>query len=85
MMMALPRADSEGPDRYVMADPDACAEAFARFRAHVYGGEAAPSEDDIKRVLAMAGCYLHLTTYALGQEHCVGQLRDIWRERRRRG
>lgn len=33
-------------------------------------------------VLMLANAYLTLTTYELGQEHCLRKLRDIWRARR---
>lgn len=33
-------------------------------------------------VLMLANAYLTLTTYELGQEHCIQKLRDIWRARR---
>ena len=34
---------------------------------------------DVGRVLEAAESYIHLTTYELGQEHCVAKLRHIWR------
>ena len=38
----------------------------------------------VYRVLVLAEAYMDLTTYPLGQECCVGKLRDIWRARRAR-
>ncbi|MCC6649040.1 MAG: hypothetical protein IT374_26165 [Polyangiaceae bacterium] len=52
-----------------------------RWRFH---GERAPTPGEVARVLMLAGDYLHLTRYVLGQEHCVRQLRDLWRARRAR-
>ncbi len=43
-----------------------------------------PSGAQLRRVVSAAMDYMHLTTYPLGQEHCVSQLRDIWRARRAR-
>ncbi len=41
-----------------------------------------PDPGDLRTLLSAVSDYLHLTTYELGQEHCVRQLRDMWRYRR---
>lgn len=82
MYMRLPHGEADERKRYSMADPDACDEAYAAVRRWQFSEGEEPSREDFARVLAMADCYLHLTTYELGQEHCVRQLRDVWRARR---
>lgn len=79
--MRLPHDESNERKRYSFSDPDSerIAEAMDRCR---YG---TPTREDMLVVLGVACDYVHLTTYALGQEHCVGQLRAIWRARRARG
>lgn len=82
--MRLPHGEADPAKRYSMPDPDELHASYERvYRARWYGGPAA-SEDDIAYVLTLAGGYLDLTTYTLGQECCVGKLRDIWRARRAR-
>jgi hypothetical protein len=80
--LRLPHDVPEGPHRYGMPDPDACADAFVIAYRHRYCGERAPSPIEVGKLLQLADGYLTLTTYALGQECCVRKLRDIWRARR---
>lgn len=82
MSLRLPHGETDPDKTYSMPDPDALGAAYeAVYRARFYGGPPA-SPDDIARVLTLAGGYLDLTTYELGQECCVEKLRDIWRARR---
>lgn len=87
MLIKLPHDETDPDKRYSMPDPDALADAYQRVRSHWSRG-AQPSEgnmeSDLAAVLALARGYLDLTTYELGQECCVGKLRDIWRARRAR-
>lgn len=77
----LPLNAKDEKKRYSLADPDALAKLvnFAR-HAHYEGSRLSGTE--ISALLTIAQSYLHLTTYELGQEHCVRQLRDLWRARR---
>jgi hypothetical protein len=79
----LPTDDATQEHRYTMPDPDALAESYERLYHAAWLGQPMDCAD-VKAVLALASGYLHLTTYDLGQECCVGQLRDIWRARRMR-
>ena len=86
----LPSADAPKERRYQMPNPDALRPAYDRMYRRVFYSDKAstttvPLDDDLKRLLALAKGYLDLTTYELGQECCVGKLRDIWRHRRREG
>jgi hypothetical protein len=85
--LRLPSPDAPESERYVMPDPYALHEAYARvhhasYRGIFYGEDL--KRDDVKAVLELARGYLDLTTYPLGQETCVGKLRDIWRALRKR-
>lgn len=82
--LRLPHDEADERNRYSMPDPDEHADALGEVYRHCYYGESLDLED-LKRVLALAQGYLDLTTYTLGQECCVGKLRDIWRARRARG
>jgi hypothetical protein len=82
--LQLPSADLPQSDRYQMPDPDGeLGEAYERLYHQAYLDQPL-SREDVKDVLMLAHGYLDLTTYDLGQECCVGKLRDIWRARRRR-
>lgn len=78
----------EGRKRYSMPDPDVLHDAYGRVRraafGNVFDGEGEIDAADLRRVLMLAQGYLDLTTYVLGQECCVGKLRDVWRARRAR-
>ena len=78
--MRLPHGETDHRKRYSFSDPDSerLIEALDRCR---YG---TPTREDVLLVLGVASDYMHLTTYELGQEHCVRQLRSIWRARRAR-
>ncbi len=82
-VLHLPAPDAPPPERYVMPNPDALAEAYARAYHAVWWRKEAPAIEDIKALLSLADGYRSLTTYPLGQECCVDKLRDIWRARRR--
>jgi hypothetical protein len=84
--LRLPSEDSPQSKRYSMPDPDGPAsDAYERLYHAVYYDSRTPDLADVKEVLQLASGYLDLTTYEMGQECCVGKLRDIWRARRRRG
>ena len=85
----LPHDETDEAKRYTMPNPDALIDTYRRLR-----GRAFPpfpviltcpvllDTDDLRAVLSLADGYITLTTYSLGQECCVGKLRDIWRARR---
>ena len=88
-VMRLPHSETDERKRYTMADPDELDAAYSRVRSEVFPFHRAAStptvtvdRNDLARLLFAVDCYLHLTTYELGQEQCVRQLRDIWRARR---
>jgi len=82
MMIRLPHGETDPTKRYSMPDPDTLGPAYdAAYRA-VYYERRALTYDEVAAVLMLAGGYLDLTTYELGQECCVGKLRDVWRHRR---
>lgn len=81
--LRLPHDETDERKRYSMPDPDEHAEAYGEVYRCLYGGEEL-SREQLKRVLELAGGYMALTTYELGQECCVEKLRDIWRARRAR-
>jgi len=78
--ITLPHGETDPRKQYSFSDPhsERVHEALDSLR---YGS---PTREDVLIALALASDYLHLTTYALGQEHCVRQLRDIWRALRAR-
>lgn len=80
LRIRLPHAETDERKRYSMTDPDSARLRGAMRRCR-YGK---PTREDLLAVLGAATDYLHLTTYELGQEHCVSQLRDVWRARRAR-
>jgi hypothetical protein len=90
-MIKLPRGETDTRKTYVFPDPDALGQLLWRTRyAYLYPvgiDEPRPStvdvaRGDLEKLLAYAEAYIDLTTYELGQEHCVKKLRDIWRARR---
>jgi len=81
-MLQLPHGETNPRKRYVFPNPDELAAAYTAVRRHHYNGEREPTRQEMARVLMLAGGYLGLTTYELGQECCVEKLRDIWRARR---
>lgn len=90
-MLRLPHGETRPERRYSMPDPDGLAADYLAVREKLYPGglEDLPKvvvlgRVELEHVLRLAGAYLDLTTYELGQEHCVGKLRDIWRARRAR-
>ena len=86
--LLLPNGDHRRERQYVMPSPDALGDAYERaydaawYRPQTEGGEVTLDKQTLRDLISLAGGYLTLTTYALGQEHCVGKLRDIWRARR---
>lgn len=81
--LSLPHGEDDPNKTYTMPDPDELGDAFSRAWMARFSGKHA-AKNDMAAVLMMANAYLHLTTYSLGQEVCVGKLRDIWRARRAR-
>jgi len=82
--LRLPHGETDGAKRYVMPDPDAGLDAIGRMTDYWSGLRGELHRGDLARVLMLARGYIALTTYPLGQEHCVGKLRDVWRARRAR-
>jgi hypothetical protein len=83
--MPLPHGVTDPALTYSMPDPDALLKTYeAAYSAHYYERRTL-TDEQIAVVLMLAGGYLDLTLYALGQECCVGKLRDIWRARRAAG
>ena len=87
--LLLPDGDHRREKQYLMPSPDARSGAYESLydRAWHSGADAGSamvtvSREDLRLALSLADGYLTLTTYPLGQEHCVGKLRDIWRARR---
>lgn len=87
--LLLPPGEEDPGKTYVMPDPgDLLRDAYVRAYHAVYRGSLGDDSPvtltrrDAQRLLSLADGYLTLTTYALGQEHCVEKLRDIWRARR---
>lgn len=78
----LPHGEVDERKRYIMPDPDSMAPATRAVYGWIHYNEPMPSRTELQCVVSMAQTFVHLTTYELGQEHCVGQLRDIWRARR---
>lgn len=83
-VLRLPHGETDERRRYTLPDPDALTDAYARAYRDVYYESREPDIADVKRLLMLARGYLDLTTYVLGQETCVGKLRDVWRARRAR-
>ena len=89
-MLRLPHDETDESKRYTMPHPDALATNYGAVRSKLY--PCVRLEDlpetvtlgrvELEHVLRLAGGYLDLTTYQLGQEHCVEKLRDIWRARK---
>lgn len=70
-----------------MPDPDELSPTYdTAYRAWFYGNLDSRSltHEQMVVLFTLAQGYLDLTTYELGQEHCVSKLRDIWRARRGR-
>ncbi len=84
MIIRLPSPTADPSERYSMPDPDVLYSAYERVYRSVWHDRGEPKIEDVKSVLALADGYLDLTTYPLGQECCVGKLRDVWRARRLR-
>ena len=86
--LLLPHGEADPRKRYIMPSPDARADAYSSaYHAAWYGTQrdaetVTLDKETLRSLIALAGGYLDLTTYELGQEHCVGKLRDIWRARR---
>jgi len=84
LLMRLPSPDAPRDLQYNMCDPDYMAERVRTIRTAHYSSGETLSREDVAVLLLLADDYLHLTTCACGQEHCVRKLRDIWRARRGR-
>lgn len=83
--LRLPVGETDPNKIYHYPDPDALKPDYLEARSKFYtsGGRTQPlSEHELYVLFELAGAYLNLTTYALGQECCVEKLRDIWRARR---
>lgn len=78
MILRLPHGETDENKRYSFPDPDDEGNIDALWTMR-YGE---PTRAQVLRALSLAQAYMALTTYELGQEHCVGKLRDIWRARR---
>jgi len=86
--LRLPHDETDERKRYTMPDPDALIELVRSARDKTYPhdfGAFDPSvitREEMVALTSLAEGYFVLTTYELGQEHCVQKLRDIWRARR---
>jgi hypothetical protein len=85
--LLLPMGEEDPRKTYTMPDPDGLCDAMVSIYDDAWhrkpqGPRVEVDLADLRRVLGLATGYLDLTTYALGQEHCVQKLRDIWRSRR---
>lgn len=85
LRMKLPHAETRPEHVYSMPDPDGLLEIYSRAYRRHFSEKQPLTEQEIAAVLTLAGGYLDLTMYELGQECCVGKLRDIWRARAARG
>jgi len=84
--MRLPHDETAECNWYTMPDPDVLEPLYraARHRRYYPNTHLCYTDEQITDALiALAGGYLDLTMYELGQECCVRKLRDIWRARRR--
>lgn len=88
--MRLPHNEQDERRRYNMADPDALLELARSAREKTCPGlgiEFDPgtiTREEMIALTTIAASYFALTTYELGQEHCVQMLRDMWRARKAR-
>jgi len=88
--MDLPHGEREPSKTYSMPDPDGLHEYFLDARRAVFPGigkldgrsPRVLTYEQAVALVTLAEGYLTLTMYELGQECCVGKLRDIWRARR---
>ena len=78
VMLKLPHGETDLAKRYSMPNP--YNEEIRHALEQCRHGE--PRRVDMLLVLSLADAYIHLTTYELGQEHCVRQLREFWQARR---
>lgn len=84
LRMKLPHGETDDEKTYSMPDPDALLEAYdTAYRVH-FSEKRALTDDQLAILFTLAGGYMGLTMYGLGQECCVGKLREIWRARRAR-
>lgn len=78
----LPHDETDDRNVYSLSNPDYVRDVAERVHRAVYRTDSPADPDDIRALLSSVSDYLHLTTCELGQEHCVRQLRDLWRYRR---
>ncbi len=76
----LPHGEKDPSKQYTFPDPLHGPFIEAEQRAR-YNPKAL-TRSDILALCSLASAYRSLTAYELGQECCVGKLRDIWRARR---
>lgn len=88
LRMKLPHGETDPRKTYSMPDPDALAKTLSDARHAVFTGDLTPRSHvtltyfRAVALVTLAEGYMDLTTYELGQGHCVATLRDIWRKRR---
>lgn len=82
LRIRLPHTELNTLKTYTLSNPDAIREVARRVHEATYLTHTTPEPSDVRALLMVVSDYLHLTTYELGQEHCVRQLRDMWRARR---
>jgi hypothetical protein len=80
--MRLPHDETDMRKRYTLPDPDVLGDSVTIAHRYLYYGEREPTKVEWQNVVALAEAYFFLTTYTLGQEHCVEKLRHVWRARR---
>lgn len=80
----LPYDETNPAKVYTLVDPESVYEDVQSARDGHCHHKRELTRHEIALLLDIAGDWLHLTTYELGQECCVGKLRDLWRARRAR-
>lgn len=79
-VIRLPFGETDPAKRYSFPDPDS-----EKLHDAAHAARYAPetlTKGQAMWLAEIASAYFSLTTYELGQEHCVAKLRDIWRARR---
>jgi hypothetical protein len=80
--LRLPHGETDERKLYSMPNPDVLMESFKIVYRNRFCRERVPTQEEMDHVIYLADAYLSLTMFELGQECCVGKLRDIWRARR---
>ncbi|MHA1573443.1 MAG: hypothetical protein ACTSX8_05565 [Alphaproteobacteria bacterium] len=78
--LLLPHGEKDPAKQYIFPDP--LHEPFIEAEQKARYNPQALTRTDLLALCSLAAAYRTLTSYELGQECCVKQLRDIWRARR---